>query len=268
MTDTRDYDPAELEALQVPHRTTAGERTLLGVRVAGVILIASIVAWTLFGDRLASDGVYRAIQAVSVLIGGGLAFVLSAFARNRMVEIERAYSAHLEALSLRLRGMAFRDSLTGLYTHRYFYDQLVHEVERSLRYGHPLSLLMIDLDRFKEMNDTYGHLMGDKLLKLVADTITGCVRGSDVVGRYGGDEFVVILPDTKPEEARAVAEKLRAAVRGHQAWDLSPDRLTLSISVGVASCPEDARSVNELLQVADRRLYAQKPRKARQRVPA
>lgn len=268
MTELHEYEPGDLEALQAPHRTTAGARTLFGVRVAGVILIASIVCWTLFGDRLASDGAYKAIQAASVLIGGGLAFVLSAFARNRMVEIERAYSAHLEVLSLRLRGMAFRDALTGLYTHRYFYDQLAHEVERSLRYGHPLSLLMIDLDRFKELNDTYGHLMGDKLLKLVADTITSCVRGSDIVGRYGGDEFVVILPDTKPEEARAVAEKLRAAVRGQQSWALSSDRLTLSISVGVASCPEDARSVNELLQVADRRLYAQKPRKPRQRVPA
>ncbi|HWQ28926.1 MAG TPA: GGDEF domain-containing protein [Dehalococcoidia bacterium] len=268
MNDTRDHDTGEFEALSSPHRTTAGERTLLTVRIAGVFLIASIVAWTLFGDRLAGDGVYRSVQAASVLIGGGLAFVLSSIARNRMVEVERAYSAHLEALSLRLRGMAFRDSLTGLYTHRYFYDQLAHEVERSLRYGHPLSLLMIDLDRFKEMNDTYGHLMGDRLLKLVADTITRCVRGSDIVGRYGGDEFVVILPDTKPEEARAVADKLRAAVRGQQAWDLAPDRLGLSISVGVASCPEDARSVNELLQVADRRLYAQKPRKTRQRVPA
>lgn len=268
MAETRDYDSSELDALQPHHRTPAGERTLLRVRIIGAILIASIVAWTLWGDRVASEEVHRIVQAASVLVGGSLAYVLSAIARNRMVEVERAYSAHLEALSLRLRGMAFRDSLTGLYTHRYFYDQLVHEVERSLRYGHPLSLLMIDLDRFKELNDTYGHLMGDKLLKLVADTITSCVRGSDIVGRYGGDEFVVILPDTKLDEARAVAEKLRAAVRGHQAWDLSPDRLALSISVGVASCPEDARSVNELLQVADRRLYAQKPRKGRQRVSA
>lgn len=268
MTGTDASQPNETEVLPGPHRTNAGEATLLAVRIAGVAIISVMVGWAALGDRLVGDGLYRTFQIASVLIGGGLAFLLSAHARNRMVEIERAYSSHLEALSLRLRSMAYRDSLTGLYTHRYFYDQLGHEIERSLRYGHPLSLLMIDLDRFKQLNDSYGHLMGDKLLKHVADTITASVRGSDIVGRYGGDEFVVILPDTRPEEARNVAEKLRAAVRGSHTWDLGPERLPLSISIGVASCPDDARSVDELLQVADRRLYRDKPQKARLRVPA
>ncbi len=230
--------------------------------------MAIVIGWSLLGKYVAGPVSQQVIEAVLLLGAGAAAFGLSAMARRSMVDIERTYSAHLEALSQRLRSLAYRDSLTGLYTHRYFYEQLTHELERSLRYGHPLSLLMIDLDRFKALNDTYGHLMGDKLLRLVADIISANVRGTDIVGRYGGDEFVVILPDTGQPEARRVADKLASAVRGGQTWDIPAEKLTLSISIGVASCPEDARTVNELLQVADRQLYQQKPPKAPSRALA
>ena len=175
------------------------------------------------------------------------------------MQLERAYSTHLEELSQRLRSLAYRDSLTELYNHRFFHEQLAHEVERAIRYGRPVSIILMDLDHFKEVNDTYGHLMGDKLLALIGQVIANQVRGADIAARYGGDEFAIILADTPKEAAETTAQKLvRAIGAGRTYGALLADELPLSASYGVASCPDEARSVSELLQLADDRLYIAK----------
>jgi diguanylate cyclase (GGDEF)-like protein len=115
------------------------------------------------------------------------------------------------------------------------------------------------MDNFKEINDRFGHFMGDRFLGLVGEAISRQIRGSDVGARYGGDEFVVILPNTDIDEARLIADNLAAAVRSCAAMTPSTEEpVQLGISCGIASCPHDARADGELIDVADKQLYEQK----------
>ncbi len=224
-----------------------------------VPLVHSLVCWSLWGDRLVDARAQQLVEVAGIVLIGCAGLLLVLYARIRNVRRERAYSAHLEELSTRLQNLAYHDSLTGLYNHRYFYEQLSHEVERAGRYGRPVSVILLDLDRFKEINDTYGHLMGDRLLALMGQIVRDQVRGADVAARYGGDEFGIILPDTPRAAAEATALKLeRAVASGGAESDGLGGSVQLGASFGVACCPDEARSVSELLHAADARLYANK----------
>lgn len=162
--------------------------------------------------------------------------------------------------------MAVRDSLTGLLNRRRLHERLKEEISRSARYHHPLSLLMIDVDHFKRYNDTYGHQQGDELLRILAATLLQNVRQSDIVGRYGGEEFAVVLPETDKESAYILARRLCEVVAdtpfpGYPGG--LPEQCT--ISIGVASYPDDALSLSELVAAADEALYRAK-RSGRNRV--
>ncbi|HEY7471316.1 MAG TPA: diguanylate cyclase [Gemmatimonadota bacterium] len=150
---------------------------------------------------------------------------------------------------------ARRDPLTGLYNVRAFHRALAEEIERSERTGSSFSLLMIDIDYLKRVNDRFGHLAGDRVLQRVAEVIADQVRGIDTVARYGGEEFAVLLPETQNERALVVAERLRSRVAqtGHEEL-LDP----VTISIGVATCPNDAVTPSDLLHKADVALYASK----------
>lgn len=224
-----------------------------------VPLVYALVGWSLAGDQVVGPRTQQITEVIGISATGIAAVLLALYTRSRNIKIERAYSIHLEELSQRLRSLAYQDSLTGLYNHRYFYEQLSHEVERAHRYGRPVSVILLDLDRFKEVNDRYGHLMGDKLLALMGQVIRDQVRGADIAARYGGDEFAIILPDTPLGAAEATARKLSDAIAGGRtnAGALS-ESLPLSASYGVSSCPDEAMSVAEILQLADDRLYASK----------
>ncbi|MBI5285231.1 MAG: GGDEF domain-containing protein [Chloroflexi bacterium] len=235
-----------------------GRRADLLVRGLGILLVLATGALIVAGPSLMSRGSYTAFELFAIIVYAAYAIYVAARSRSTHVNLERAYSANLEELSQRLRTMAYRDSLTGLYNHRYFYEQLSHEIERSLRYGQPLTVLLMDMNNFKEINDTFGHIIGDKFLSLVGQVISRQIRGSDIGARYGGDEFVVILPNTALEEARLTAEKLSAAVEHAAALNPGEEQVKLGISIGIAVCPDDSRAAGELLQMADGRLYEQK----------
>jgi len=231
-------------------------------------LVYVMVGWSLAGDRLVSGRTEQIVEVAGISLLGLVGVFLAFHVRNRNFQIERAYSAHLEELSQRLRSLAYQDSLTELYNHRYFYEQLSHEVERANRYGRPVSVILLDLDDFKAINDTYGHLMGDKLLALVGRIIADQVRGADIAARYGGDEFAIILPDTPQSSAEPTAQKLaRAIATGRTNAGSLSENLPVKASYGVACCPDEARSVSELLQLADTRLYTAKNGAARPLVP-
>jgi diguanylate cyclase (GGDEF)-like protein len=150
--------------------------------------------------------------------------------------------------------LAMVDSLTGIFNRHYFDVSLKKEIKRALRYGKHLSLLMIDLDDFKKINDRNGHLFGDEVLKGFANILRSISREEDIPCRYGGEEFVVILPETKTDGALAYAERLRSEMRSDAL--LRDNRITYS--GGISSFPENGEAAAELLRTADEALYEAK----------
>jgi len=153
------------------------------------------------------------------------------------------------------RKLADRDPLTGFYNHRFLHERLGEEVIRAQRGRRPLSVLMLDLDDFKLVNDTFGHLFGDQVLTWAAELIRSTLRGSDIPARYGGDEFAIILPETDGDEARTAAERILSAFRDSVFIGEQRGPVPIAASIGVATFPADGRTGPDLIAAADRALY-------------
>ncbi len=151
----------------------------------------------------------------------------------------------------------YQDSLTHLYNRRYFDHALDSEIHRAQRYGLEFSLLFIDLDKFKLINDTYGHSAGDLVLKTVSETILNLKRQEDLAARYGGEELVLILPQTSKEQSHSVAERLREKIE-KTTLSHEDNSLKVTMSGGIAHYPSDARKSHELIQLADEAVYRAK----------
>ncbi|HLL74121.1 MAG TPA: GGDEF domain-containing protein, partial [Pyrinomonadaceae bacterium] len=154
--------------------------------------------------------------------------------------------------------LSLTDDLTKLHNARFLRQHLTAEVKRARRYGSSASALFIDLDDFKEINDRHGHLAGSHVLMEVATVILTGVRDTDVVARYGGDEFVVVLPETATEMALRVGERVREKIAFHQFTGGRGLRLRLTASIGVACFPEHAQSPQQLVAAADAAMYEAK----------
>lgn len=155
----------------------------------------------------------------------------------------------------RAEALSVTDDLTRLYNSRYLNQVLRRETKRASRSGRPLSLLFIDLDGFKQVNDRHGHLAGSKALVEASVLIRGCARETDVVGRFGGDEFSLVLPDTGREGAVAVAERIRERIRLFTFLASEGQDMRLTASIGVCTLPDAAGSAEELLRAADMAMY-------------
>lgn len=153
--------------------------------------------------------------------------------------------------------LAITDSLTGLYVRRHFSERLEEELRRSKRYGFMFAFLMLDIDDFKRCNDTYGHLVGDVVLKDIARIIKDNVREIDIAGRYGGEEMALVLPETTRDSARVVADRLRRRIAEYvfKAYD---EKLKISVSCGISIFPDDADDAKALVDKADEALYIAK----------
>jgi two-component system cell cycle response regulator len=149
------------------------------------------------------------------------------------------------------------DGLTQIFNRRYFEETLDREISRCNRYGRELSLVLIDIDNFKRINDTYGHLAGDYVLKHLASTVRTKIRREDIFARFGGEEFAVLLPELDHKQAANVAEKTRKLVE-KQTFKFDNQAITVTISLGVATFSEGQRDGTELVKAADARLYQAK----------
>jgi len=179
----------------------------------------------------------------------------------RIISFVGCELAHVFAnikLILHIRDISIKDTLTDLYNRRYFDEILRHEYLRAKRYNLPLSLIMIDIDYFKSINDTFGHLTGDKVLRELASLIKNSVRRVDVVSRFGGEEFSIILPNTPLEKASKMAERLRKIVEKHPILINKNKKINITISAGISSLREDTSSEKELLEEADKALLKAK----------
>jgi diguanylate cyclase (GGDEF)-like protein len=180
--------------------------------------------------------------------------------------ITQAQAAHVQ----RLERLAAEDDLTGLANRRAFNQRLSQEFLRARRYGHPFAVVLVDLDRFKAINDTHGHAAGDRALAAFAAILRGMIRATDVAARLGGDEFALLLPETDAGAAERVVRRLKLmlAERPVPVDPATGDAVRLSVSAGVAALSADTESESKLLAAADRALYADKREDTTPRVTA
>lgn len=162
-------------------------------------------------------------------------------------------------LHKRISDLTMTDDLTGIYNYRYFVQRLEEEKRRAARYDLPLSLIMLDLDWFKKTNDTYGHEIGNIVLKEIVQVVKSCIRDTDTFCRYGGEEFIIVLPQTGSAEASVLAERIRAEVERHDfSMATGIDDLKITVSIGTTSFPDNGLSTMELVQTVDMALYRAK----------
>lgn len=242
------------------------------VKITSEITFAMIVALFVIGTIIAV--VTAVLLARSILVplsalekaesnlgSGNLSYRINLIASDELGRVAQGFNAMAAKIEIQqeeLKKLSFRDELTGVYNRRHFQQAINEEILRSKRYDHPCALLMLDLDYFKVINDTYGHQTGDEVLKSVSKIISHTVRPTDVVARYGGEEFSVILPETNHLNALILAERIRNEVASLIISLPNVRTITVTISVGIAAFPQNAQSDHELIAAADKALYQAK----------
>lgn len=213
--------------------------------------VRSLAIFPVMDDEQRCRGVFSVESTLPQLFTEDVEQILTTLVENASVAFVRAM------LYQKMEKLATTDGLTGLNNHRTFQEALAQEIERSRRYSRPLSLLLMDIDHFKTFNDTYGHPVGDLVLKEIASCIRRSIRLNDIPARYGGEEFVVIIPETNEHGSMITAERIRSTIEQHTIVSLGRE-LKVTVSIGCSAFPENAPSQQALIDTADKALYAAK----------
>jgi diguanylate cyclase (GGDEF)-like protein len=252
-----------LAAAGLAHLTLLRETRLFGAAIVGAMLLLVAVSHVLLAINVPAPDAPEVGRVV--LVDTGL-YLLMAIGMQLMTFEDMTYELRLtnhrlESAQGKLRQLVTTDPLTGCRNRRFFDEIIGHEMQQHRRYQRPLSLLFVDVNRFKIINDTLGHQVGDRVLHRVAAFLMGHVRGADQVFRWGGDEFLILM-SCREEEAQRKGEELQ------DAFVASPDAAALppgvGLSVGCAEVPTDATDIMEIVRVADARMYRDKRRRRRE----
>jgi len=203
------------------------------------------------GDERGCIGLFSAESAAEEYFKPDVVQILNTMVENASVAVARSM------LYLKMEKLATTDGLTGLHNHRTFQEITAREFERAKRHGRPLSMLLTDIDHFKNFNDTYGHPVGDLVLREIAGCIKSAVRATDFPARYGGEEFAVVLPETAEQGAMAIAERIRQTVEA-RVIESGKNKLRVTISIGCVTYPTYGLTQQEIIDCSDKALYASK----------
>ena len=218
------------------------------------------IAWRSARQRIAWASARFAVLTDLAMLSLGSRRVLGEGEMQAYQTMAGSIAAGLENQRLleQLRVAADVDQVTGVNNHRYLQDRLRQEVARAARSRSPLCVLMLDLDDFKPINDRFGHAEGDRVLATIATAIRAHVRTNDIVARYGGDEFVVLMPDTPGDQAQMVARRVVAGISARRHELANGAEVRVGVSAGLAVYPDDGRTAAALLQVSDAHMYEAK----------
>lgn len=229
------------------------------------VIFAGGIGFFFFASYVLSAHIIRPLrtlhEGIRQIGAGDLSQRIDLDLDNEVGELARGINTMAKRLQqdqIELAQLAIRDSLTGLYNRREFERLLGEELHRAARYQHPLSLLLIDIDRFKEINDGFGHRTGDQALRMVAASIRDISRKGDVVARYGGDELAVLLPETPIDDAMILAERIRKLTSSNGLWVGNDKSVDITLSIGVAMTEGQITTSEQLIDAADQAMYVAK----------
>ncbi len=231
---------------------------------AVVILLAGFIAsiaTAFFLSELILKPINKIKEGALRLSSGDMGYRIDCYRNDELGELGNMFNHMADMLEEDqkvLQQQAVHDELTGLFNRREFYRRMEEEIKRSGRYLRSLSIMMLDLDHFKKINDTYGHTAGDQVLREVAHRLTSIVRPIDTVIRYGGEEFTVMLPETAVDDAKAMAERIRSFMETNAIMIGDNEPVTLTISIGVAEFNADTMTISDFVSSADNALYTAK----------
>jgi len=219
-------------------------------KLTTVLILALITCVYLYMGQPMYTGTAFSLQNFGQLMAVFSPYLLIAYLTTML-------SADLQYARKMFKHLSEIDDMTGLHNIRSFNNTLTAEIIQSTRYKRIFSILMIDADNLKEVNDRYGHEAGNRLIKALSNTIKSCLRESDTLARYGGDEFIALLPETDSDNALGVGDKIRKAIE-NTAFDMEGNQIKATASIGIASFPKHAENTDSLLHKVDRAMYQSK----------